>query len=171
MKKALLIFALCLMVFTSFGKKVIVMEVTRSGNGWQNFFNCYERVTTSLDHFDGGTAYVNLECLGAGYNFCRASRQIGEISSTAAEANILSNAAIVNAVNELIEQSEAKVNTKGVYSGFLSKKVAVGNRNTAPTLYFINATWNYNRRDPSSGNMVITIETDDSQLINSRQGN
>ena len=47
MKRFLLILAMGLMLFPSFGRKVIVLEVTKEGDGWQNLFNLYREVTTT----------------------------------------------------------------------------------------------------------------------------
>ena len=170
MKRFLLILAMGMMLFPSFGKKIIVLEVTKEGDGWQNLFNLYREVTTSYVGSQNGVPCVNLTCLGAGYTWCRASREIGEMSfgSSQNDVNgILGNEQIVNAINNLIEDSEtAYAHNTRVTSA--SKKVAVRS-NDRTTLYFIKATWNYNARTARpTAKIVITIEVDDSDMLNQR---
>lgn len=170
MKKILLILAMGLMLFPSFGKKVIVLEVTKEGDGWQNMFNMYREVTTTYVGSQNGVPCVDLSCRGAGYTWCRASRQIGEMDFGTAPGNtceILSNIQIVNAINNLIEESETAF-ARNTRASSASKKVAVrGNDKT--TLYFVKATWSYNTRSAApQAKIVITIEIDDSELLNRR---
>lgn len=166
MKKLFLILGLCLMVFTSFGKQVVVVEVNKAGNGWQNLFNCYNRVTTTFQGCENGVTYASLDCTGAGFNFCRASREIGT-SDCSNYSHLLNNQGIINAINVLIDASE-KSAKKGTARGSSTQKVAVQNQDKTE-LYFVKATWNYNSRDMSKATMTITIEVDDSSLINSRR--
>lgn len=166
MKKTLLIIGLCLFALTSFGKKVVVLEVTKQGDGWQNIFNCYNRVTTVFQGCEDGITYATLECLGAGYTWCRASRDIGGHDCASSANNgmgILGNSAILDAVNSLIESSE-KMAKRGTQRGASSKKVAVVN-NGKSQLYFVKAAWEYKQRDLSSARLIITIETDDNSLL------
>ena len=170
MKRFLLILAMGLMLFPSFGKKIIVLEVTKEGDGWQNLFNLYREVTTSYVGTQSGVPCVNLSCQGAGYTWCRASRQIGEMDfgSFSGDLNeILGNEQIINTVNSLIEASETAY-ARNTRAASASKKVAVrGNDST--TLYFIKATWNYNARGPRpTAKIVITIEVDESGMLNQR---
>ena len=170
MKKFLLILAMGLMLLPSFGRKVIVLEVSKEGDGWQNLFNLYREVTTTYVGSQSGVPCVNLTCTGAGYSWCRASRQIGEMdfgTFHGSPDNILANEQVVNAINDLIEASETAYakNTKATSA---SKKVAIrGDKGTS--LYFIKATWNYNARSARpSAKIVITIEVDDSNMLNQR---
>ena len=170
MKRFLLILAMGLMLLPSFGKKVIVLEVTKEGDGWQNLFNLYREVTTSYVGNQGGVPCVNLTCMGAGYTWCRASREIGEMNYGTGNGNlneIIGNEQIVNAINDLIEASEtAYARNTRVTSA--SKKVAVRSNDTT-TLYFVKATWNYNARGTRpTAKIVITIEKDDSGMLNQR---
>ena len=99
MKKFLLILAMGLMLLPSFGRKVIVLEVTKEGDGWQNLFNLYREVTTTYVGNQNGVPCVNLTCTGAGYSWCRASREIGEMNfgmSPNDARTVLSNEQIVN---------------------------------------------------------------------------
>ncbi len=168
MKKILLIAGMVMMMFGSFAKNVIVIEVHKEGAGWQNFFNCYREVTTTFVGEQAGTPCVNLTCIGAGYNWCRASREIGVINmegvGPSSNTQILSNTTVVNAINELIEASELAY-TRGTKASSASKKVAI--RNGSKTdLLFINATWNYNDSSKKTGATIrITIEMDDTSLL------
>lgn len=170
MKRFLLILALGLMLFPSFGKKVIVIEVTKEGDGWQNLFNCYREVTTTYVGEQGGAACVTLNCSGAGYTWCRASRQIGEMSFGGGSDeinNLLSNEQVINAINNLIETSETAF-LNGRRTASASKKVAIRGANKT-NLYFIKATWDYNSRTTRpEARVVITIETDDSSMLGNR---
>ena len=163
MKRIIIILCLCLAVFTSFGKKIVVIQVNKEGNSWQNLFNCYERVTTNLVGFENDVAQVTLDCEGGGYNWCRASRDIGSCGAAGTSSDILSNPAVIEAINSLIDQSEkaAKVGTR---AGTSSKKVAIGDGRTS-TLCFIKANWQYDSRNLSCGQVTITIEIDDSNLL------
>ena len=170
MKKFLLILAMGLMLLPSFGRKVIVLEVSKEGDGWQNLFNLYREVTTTYIGNQNGVPCVNLTCTGAGYSWCRASRQIGEMDFGTARGDldkILGNDQIVNAINDLIEASETAFANKTKATS-ASKKVAVrGDKSTS--LYFIKATWNYNSRSARpSAKIVITVEVDDSNILNQR---
>ncbi len=165
MKKLLFILCFCALALTSFGKKVVVIEVNKEGTGWQNFFNCYERVSTTFHGIENGTTYVTLDCLGNGFNFCRASREVGEITSGAvSETNVLRIPAVVDAINVLIASSE-NVCKKGSLIGSESQKIAVRTNNKSQ-VYFVRATWNYKKGDYTKGSLVITIEEDDSNLLN-----
>ena len=170
MKRFLLILALGLMLFPSFGKKVIVIEVTKEGDGWQNLFNCYREVTTTYVGEQNGVPCATLNCLGAGYTWCRASRQIGEMSfgrSTDDVQNVLGNEQIINAINSLIEESETAY-ARQTRASSASKKVAVCSR-VKTTLYFVKASWNYvTRGGQPTAKIVITIEEDDRSLLNQR---
>lgn len=170
MKRFLLILALGLMLFPSFGKKVIVIEVTKEGDGWQNLFNCYREVTTTYVGEQNGVPCATLNCLGAGYTWCRASRQIGEMSfghSTNDVHNVLGNEQIINAINSLIEESETAF-ARQMRASSASKKVAVCSRGKT-TLYFVKASWNYvTRGGQPTAKIVITIEEDDRSLLNQR---
>lgn len=167
MKRFLLILAMGLMLFPSFGKKIIVLEVTKEGDGWQNLFNCYREVTTTYVGNQNGVPCVNLTCMGAGFTWCRASRQIGEMDFGTVPGdldNILGNIQIVNAINELIEASETAY-ARNTRASAASKKVAIRS-NDKTTLYFVKATWNYNARSATpQAKIVITIEVDDSNLL------
>lgn len=170
MKRILLILAMGLMLFPSFGKKIIVLEVTKEGDGWQNLFNLYREVTTTYMGDQNGVPCVNLACMGAGYNWCRASREIGEMDfnpSTQDGLSLLSNLQIVNTINQLIEASE-EAYTRGLRSSGATRKVAI--RGTDETkLYFIKATWTYNNRSVNpEAKILITIEVDDSAMLNRR---
>jgi len=162
MKRIILILCLCLAVFTSFGKKVVVIEVNKDGDSWQNVFNCYQRVTTTLVGFEGETALVSLSCEGGGYSFCRASSSIGSCHFGSSH-DVLSNPAVIRAINSLIETSEQQIQKSG-YRGSASQKVAI-NDGRKSKLYFIKATWQYNPRNYSEGRIVITIETDDYNML------
>ena len=163
MKRIIIILCLCLAVCTSFGKKVVVIEVNKEGNSWQNLFNCYERVTTTYLGDHNGITQVSLNCEGGGFNWCRASREIGSNCYDTQGTEVLSNPAIIAAVNALIEQSE-QATTRGVKAGTNSRKVSV-NDGQSSTLFFIKATWQYEARNYSRGHMEITIETDDSNML------
>ena len=158
------------MLFPSFGKKVIVIEVTKEGDGWQNLFNCYREVTTTYVGEQNGVPCASLTCLGAGYTWCRASRQIGEMNFGVGSDeinNLLSNEQIINAINSLIEASESAFSS-GSRATSASRKVAVRGVNKTE-LYFIKATWNYNTRSGRpEARIVISIETDESSLLGSR---
>lgn len=167
MKRFLLILAMGLMLLPSFGRKVIVLEVTKEGDGWQNLFNLYREVTTTYVGNQNGVPCVNLNCTGAGYSWCRASREIGEMNfgmNHEEVNNILGNEQIVLAINDLIEASETAY-AKNSKATSASKKVAVrGDKSTS--LYFIKATWNYNARTARpEAKIVITIEIDDSEML------
>lgn len=170
MRRFLLILAMGLMLLPSFGRKVIVLEVTKEGDGWQNLFNLYREVTTTYVGNQNGVPCVNLSCTGAGYSWCRASREIGEMNygmSNNDANNILSNEQIINAINSLIEASETAYaqNSRATSS---SKKVAVQNGNKT-TLYFIKASWRYDVREAhKEAKIVITIEVDDGNMLNQR---
>ena len=150
-------------VFTSFGKKVVVIEVNKEGSSWQNLFNCYQRVTTTYLGENNGVTQVSLDCEGGGYNWCRASREIGSACYSASHQGLLSNPAIVRAINSLIETSEQQIPKSG-YTGTASRKVSV-NDGRKSTLYFIKASWQYNSRNCSEGRIIITIETDDNDML------
>lgn len=170
MKRFLLILAMGLMLFPSFGKKVIVLEVTKEGDGWQNLFNCYREVTTTYVSSSNGVPCVNLTCRGAGFTWCRASRQIGEMDFGTFHEDpgvVLSNNQIINAINELIEESETAY-ARNIRTSSASKKVAI--RGTEKTnLYFVKATWNYTTRGATpQAKIVITIEVDDNDMLNRR---
>ena len=170
MKRFLLILALGLMLFPSFGKKVIVIEVTKEGDGWQNLFNCYREVTTTYVGEQNGVPCATLNCLGAGYTWCRASRQIGEMSfggRTDEVHTVLGNEQIVNAINSLIEESE-KAYTARTRATSASKKVAVCSRNKT-TLYYVKANWSYvTRGGQPTSKIIITVEVDDRSLLEQR---
>ena len=166
MKKLFLILGLCLLAFTSFGKKVVVVEVNKIGDGWQNLFNCYNRVTTTFQGCENGVNYVTLDCTGAGYNWCRASREIGS-TECSSYSHLLNNQGIIDAINILIDSSE-KSSKKGTNRGVSTQKVAVQNQGKTE-LYFVKATWNYNVRDLSKASLTITIEVDDSSLLNTHR--
>lgn len=163
MKRIIIILCLCLAVCTSFGKKVVVIEVNKEGNSWQNLFNCYERVTTQLVGIEDGIAQVTLDCEGGGYSFCRASREIGVCGVAGPGTDLLNNTTIIAAVNNLIEQSEksAKVGNR---TGTASQKVAISDGHSS-TLCIIKATWQYEPRNITRGHVTITIEIDDSNLL------
>ena len=163
MKKLLLILAFCIVTFTSFAGKIVVVEVNKSGSTWHNLFNCYGDVTTSIQRIENDITYVTVSCTGSGFNFCRASRQVGTIGSINS-SSILGNAGIIDAINTLIEASETSTK-KGTNRGTATKKVAIRNQGKTE-LYFVKASWNYNSQNPSQGRMTITIETDDNSLIN-----
>ena len=168
MKRILLIMAMGLMLLPSFGKKVIVLEVTKEGDGWQNMFNMYREVTTTYVGNQNGVPCVDLTCRGAGYTWCRASRQIGEMDFGATPGDsreVLSNQQIVNAVNELLEASETAFARNSRVTA-ASRKVAIQN-NDKTLLCCVKATWNYNNRTATpQAKIVITIEVDDSGLLN-----
>ena len=170
MKKILLILAMGLMLLPSFGRKVIVLEVTKEGDGWQNLFNMYREVTTTYVGNQNGVPCVNLNCMGAGYTWCRASRQIGELDFGTAPGNpsrLLSNDQIISAINDLIEASETAF-ARNTRSSPASKKVAIRDGN-GTALYFVKATWNYNTRSARpTARIVITIEVDDNSLLPQR---
>ena len=170
MKKILLILAMGLMLLPSFGRKVIVLEVTKEGDGWQNLFNLYREVTTTYVGNKNGVPCVNLTCTGAGYSWCRASREIGEMNfgmSPNDARTVLSNEQIVNAINDLIEASETAF-AKKTKATSASKKVAVRS-NKGTSLYVVKATWNYNARSANpQAKIVITVEVDDNGLLNRR---
>lgn len=170
MKRFLLILALGLMLFPSFGKKVIVIEVTKEGDGWQNLFNCYREVTTTYVGEQNGVPCATLNCLGAGYTWCRASRQIGEMSfggNTDEVQSVLGNEQIINAINSLIEESETAYKQRTRVTS-ASRKVAVCNRSKT-ALYFVKANWSYvTRSGQPSAKIVITIEVDDHSLLDHR---
>ena len=171
MKRFLLILALGLMLFPSFGKKVVVLEVTKEGDGWQNLFNCYREVTTTYVGEQNGVPCATLTCLGAGYTWCRASRQIGEMSfggSTDEVHVVLGNEQIINAINSLIEESETAY-ARQTRTTSASKKVAVCSRNKT-TLYYVKANWSYNttRGGQPTAKITITIEVDDHSLLDRR---
>lgn len=152
-------------------KKVVVLEVSREGKGWQNFFNCYERVVTEFVAMEDNVTYANLRCEGAGYNYCRVSREIGELSSSAPNEaqTVLGNSQIIEAINNLIEQSEQAFSS-GKLKGSSSKKIGIV-KNAKTDLYFVNASWQYNNTkssNPSNGKLVITIQTDEQSLLNRR---
>lgn len=150
-------------VFTSFGKKVVVIEVNKEGNSWQNLFNCYERVTTTFLGVNNGVTQVSLNCEGGGFNWCRASREIGSNCYDTQGSEVLSNPAIIRAINSLIETSEQQIQKSG-HRGTASQKVAISNGRKS-TLYFIKATWQYNPRNYTEGRIVITIDTDDNGML------
>lgn len=163
MKKLFLLLGLCLMAFTTFGTRIVVIEVNKNGpSGWQNLFNCYNRVSTTFQGCEDNTIYVTLDCSGAGYNWCRASRQIGS-PDCSNYSHLIQNQGIIDAVNVLIENSE-HVCESGKTRGSATQKVAVVNQGRTE-LYFVKATWNYNRRDATQGTLTITIETDDSNML------
>lgn len=162
MKKLIIILCLCLSVFTSFAGRVVVVEVTKDGTGWQNLFNCYQRVTTELISSGDNITYVNLNCLGAGYNWCRASRSIGSLG----HVDAVENQQIVAAIDALIAISETSAQS-GVLRGTSSKKVGV-TKGGKTELYLINATWQYQAKDLSKARITITIDLDDSNLLNPR---
>lgn len=166
MKKLLFFLCICALALTSFGKKVVVIEVNKEGTGWQNFFNCYERVSTTFQGLENGTTYVTLDCLGNGFNYCRASREIGEISSapTISVIDVMRTPAVIDAVNNMIAASE-NVCKKGTMRGSNSQKISVKTVNSSK-LYFVKATWDYKQGDPTKGSIIITIEEDDSNLMN-----
>lgn len=171
MKRLLFILGLSLVLLpVCNAKKVVVLEVSREGKGWQNFFNCYERVVTDFVSIENGVTYANLRCEGAGYNFCRVSRQIGEIESTLTETQeLLSNDQVIRIINDLIEQSEQAF-YGGKSKGNSSKKIGII-RNNKADLYFINASWQYSDRkssSPGNGKLIITIQSDDNSLLNRR---
>lgn len=170
MKRFLLILAMGLMLFPSFGKKVIVVEVTKSGDGWQNLFNLYREVTTTYVGNQSGVPCVNLSCMGAGYTWCRASREIGEMDygTSPGDLNVvLGNEQIINTINELIEASETAF-TRNIRASSASRKVAIRGSNKT-TLYFVKATWNYDVRSARpEAKIIITIEVDDSDMLNRR---
>lgn len=171
MKRFLLILAMGLMLFPSFGKKIIVVEVTKEGDGWQNLFNLYREVTTTYIGQQNGVPCVNLSCYGAGFTWCRASREIGEMNYGAVsdDANtILTNTQIINTINELIEASEQAF-SNGIRTSSASRKVAIRGTNKTD-LYFVKATWNYgvSRGGQPEARIVITIEVDDSSMLNRR---
>lgn len=163
MKRIIIILCLCLAVFTSFGKKVVVIEVNKEGNSWQNLFNCYERVTTTFLGVNNGVTQVSLNCEGGGFNWCRASREIGSNCYDTQGSEVLSNPAIIRAINSLIETSEQQIQKSG-HRGTASQKVAISNGRKS-TLYFIKATWQYNPRNCTEGRIVITIDTDDNGML------
>ena len=168
MKRFLLILAMGLMLLPSFGRKIIVVEITKEGDGWQNLFNLYREVTTTYIGNQNGTPCVNLSCFGAGYTWCRASRQIGEQdygSFSDDISTVFCNAQIVNAINELIEASEQSY-SRGVRASGASKKVAV-RASDKTDLYFVKATWNYGTRGGQpEAKIIVTIEVDDSSMLN-----
>ena len=170
MKRFLLILALGLMLFPSFGKKVFVIEVTKEGNGWQNLFNCYREVTTTYVGNQDGVPCVNLTCTGAGYSWCRASREIGEMDFLVSKDDpraILMNEQVIKAINELIEASEIAY-AKNTRATAASKKIAIRDINKT-NLYFVKATWNYDTRSATpKAKIVITIEEDDSSMLDHR---
>lgn len=170
MKRFLLILAMGLMLFPSFGKKVIVVEVTKEGDGWQNLFNLYREVTTTYVGNQSGVPCVSLSCTGAGYSWCRASREIGEMNYGMDSGNlneILGNEQIVNAINDLIEASETAY-ARNTRASAASKKVAV-RASDKTTLYFIKATWTYNARSARpEAKILITVEVDDNDMLNQR---
>jgi hypothetical protein len=163
MKRIILILCLCLAVFTSFGKKVVVIEVNKEGSSWQNLFNCYQRVTTNYLGENNGVTQVSLNCEGGGFNWCRASREIGSTCYSAPNHDLLSNPTVIRAINSLIETSEQQIQ-KSTYRGTASQKVAISNGRKS-TLYFIKANWQYNPRNCSEGRIIITIETDDNDML------
>ena len=163
MKRIIIILCLCLAVFTSFGKKVVVIQVNKEGDSWQNLFNCYERVTTNLVGIVDGVAQVTLDCEGGGYSWCRASRDIGSCGVAGSSSDILSNPAVIDAINSLIDQSEKSAKS-GSRAGTASKKVSIGDGRSS-TLCFIKANWQYDSRNLSCGQLTITIEIDDSNLL------
>ncbi len=163
-----MILCLCLVAMTCFGKKVLVVEVNKSGEAWQNLFNCYQRVTTSFVGCENGVNMATLDCYGPGYNFCRASREIGASDCGALGGTLLSHAGVLNAINALIATSETAAN-RGRYSGLATQKVSVSD-GTKSQLYFVKAEWRYDSKDLHQGTLTITIETDDSNLLpNARQ--
>ena len=163
MKRIILILCLCMAVFTSFGKKVVVIEVNKEGSSWQNLFNCYQRVTTTYLGENNGVTQVSLDCEGGGFNWCRASREIGSTCYSAPNHDLLSNPTVIRAINSLIETSEQQIQKSG-YRGTASKKVAISDGRKS-TLYFIKANWQYNSRNCSEGRIIITIETDDNDML------
>lgn len=166
MKRMLIILCLCLVAFTSFGKKVVVIEVHKDGTGWQNFFNCYQRVTTTYQGTQDGVTYASLDCLGSGYNWCRASNQIGGNDNSVGGfgvSKLMSNNQVIDAVNALIAASETSVKT-GASKGTSSKKVAIV-ENSKSQLYFIRAEWKYDTKNATKATMVITIEMDESNML------
>lgn len=162
MKKLIIILCLCLSVFTSFAGKVVVVEVTKQGTGWQNLFNCYARVTTSLIESEDDVNYVSLLCDGAGYNWCRASRAIGSLP----QGGAVVIDPLVNAVDAMIAFSETSAQS-GVLRGSSSKKIAVPSKE-GTKLYLINATWQYDAKDLSKARITINIDLDESNLLNNR---
>lgn len=150
----------------TFGKKVVVLEVSKEGNAWQNFFNCYNRVVTSLDYTVGDVSYVTLDCTGAGYNWCRASREIGATYVNLEGNDILGNAQIISSINSLLNISELAAQS-GSTQGTSSQKVCILN-GSQTQIYFVKAVWRYDPKNLSKGNVTITIETDDSNLMNVR---
>lgn len=162
MKKLIIILCLCLSVFTSFAGRVVVVEVNKDGTGWQNLFNCYQRVTTVMVECGDDVTFVNLNCEGAGYNWCRASRSIGSLGA----AEVVENARIIAAVDDLIAISETSAQS-GVLRGTASKKVAVA-KGPKTDLYLINTTWQYEAKDLSKAKITITVDLDDSNLLNAR---
>lgn len=169
MKKIFLILGLCTMMIAPISAKdIVVLKVTKTGDGWQNLFNLYGTVTTTYLYNQGSTRYVNLDCEGSGFNWCRASRNIGEYSTGGVdEDNILSNAQFVQAINDLIEASERAYASKGQLNGSKTLKIAV-RRSDKSQLYFVKADWRYRTGDNPEAKITITISTDDNSLLERR---
>ena len=170
MKRFLIILSLFLMLFSSFGRKVIVLEVTKEGSGWQNIFNMYAEVNTTYVGDRDGVPCATLTCRGNGYSFCRASREIGvheyfsSISPTGRTVDVLSNVQIVNAINELLEASEKAFVQKGK-SNSACKKVAITNQNSKKCdLYIVKAVWQYNTKNETA-KIIISIDLDESNIL------
>lgn len=150
-------------------RKICVMEVDKSGGHWLNLFNLYASVRTIYQSEQNNVIYVKLACEGAGFSFCRASRQVGHMElpncSTNTASSLLNNPQIIQAINDLIELSEQNF-VKGKISGTASKKVAiVGSK---AELYFVNAEWKYQDEksgNPGDGKVTISIIQDESNLL------
>ncbi len=170
MKKLFLILGLCMvMIVPLSAKKVVVLQVTKEGDGWQNLFNLYRTVTTTFRYKVGDITYADLDCNGSGYNSCRASYQIGEQSTGSSEADdVLGNAQIVQAINNLIEASEVAYNSKGTLMGAKTIKVAML-RGDRTQLYYVKANWQYRTGSDPQAKITITIETDDYSLIDRKR--
>lgn len=151
-----------IMIVPISAKKIVVVQVTKNGSGWQNLFNLYSTVRTTLQSEANGVLYVNLDCDGSGYSFCRASRNIGSIGLSGED--VLSNSQILQAVNNMIEGSERAYAAKGQLKGSQSQKVAIVQKDKTQ-MYYVKATWQYNNGSHSGATITITIETDDHSLL------
>ncbi len=157
MKKLLLLVSICLIgISASFAEDDPAIIVRKYNGGWWAWLNLYNRVEYTPST-DGGPAI--LECSGKGFSFCRVPSAsfnyvLGSTNNGTVNMTPQVNARLIDAVNQLIEQSENR-GSKGVTNGTASTKIAVQGSSKKVDTYVVKAKWSYNQYGEGTVNIYI----------------
>ncbi len=163
MKKLFIFATIFTMVFTLSARDYPGVTVRKHNGGVWAIFNLYNDIEYTPAEATGGVA--ELECSGNGFSFCRVPMLA--LGGNDHRDDLADTRALVNAVNEIIENSESRSPSETRFEGN-EHHVTVAVPDDAGrsfTYYQVKGVWNYE----SNGDCVMKITITDVSAAYSRQ--